>query len=202
MEHAAPRFKHSLGMDAHCDLIMMWQAAINGWIPPTRITRDQYQSLRHAEPSALRGFAGFGCSFGAKWFDSFHGNDISGTGAITTVCGASQRAVVRQAIVFQKTNTEFRNGLFGSFTPLPGTVVYCDPPYIDTQGYSTGSFDYQYFYDTLKIWVNLGCHVYVSEYRVPSYVKALTIWSGEKRNTLSRISKDLVADEKLFQIFA
>ena len=61
----APHFDFAVGADIHPDLILMYQALAQGWLPPTYVTEEEYQTLKHdPEPSALRGFVGFGCSFG------------------------------------------------------------------------------------------------------------------------------------------
>lgn len=58
--------------DYHKDLMMMWKAIVyDNWIPPDNCTREEYEKLRKAEPSALRGFVGHGCSFGGIWFSQF-----------------------------------------------------------------------------------------------------------------------------------
>lgn len=59
-EVIAPEFKRAVGSDIHPDLILMWQSVMDGWIPPTDVSPEQYQELRDSEPSALRGFVGFG----------------------------------------------------------------------------------------------------------------------------------------------
>ena len=46
----------------------------------------------------------------------------------------------------------------------PGSTVYADPPYRQTQGYPTGMFDHARFYDWLR---RTPFPVYVSEYEMP-----------------------------------
>lgn len=47
---------------------------------------------------------------------------------------------------------------------LPNSVVYCDPPYIGTEGYCV-EFDHEQFYEWLR---NTNSPVYISEYTMPS----------------------------------
>ncbi len=58
--------------DIHPDLIMMWRAVMAGdssvWAD---VSEEEYASLRRAESSARRGFAGFGASFGGNWWGGF-----------------------------------------------------------------------------------------------------------------------------------
>src|SRR5690349_3392797 len=66
----APHFPGAaLGSDIHPDLMMMWEALQGGWKPPTEVTREEWYGIKDEEPSALRGFVGFGCSFGGRWFE-------------------------------------------------------------------------------------------------------------------------------------
>ena len=47
---------------------------------------------------------------------------------------------------------------------FPNSVVYCDPPYIGTEGYCV-EFDHEQFYEWLR---NTNFPVYISEYTMPS----------------------------------
>jgi DNA adenine methylase len=202
LEHAAPHFTRSVAMDAHPDLILMWQAVASGHRPPEFVSREQYEELRRAEPSAFRGFAGFGASFGGKWFGGYGVVKVDRKHPNAEVCRSTYPVVVRQGAVFQDRGVIFRHGLFGSLTPPPGTVVYCDPPYAGTTGYSTGDFDHGLFYKTLGQWAQDGCAVYVSEYTAPEDVPYTVIWSREKRNVLEAGDNQRTVTEKLFRIGA
>lgn len=194
LEKAAPHFARSVAADAHPDLILMWQAAVSGWTPPD-LTRERYAELRNEDPSPERGFAGFGASFGGKWFGGYGVSPRDGE-----VWRASQRSAGRQAGVFRVAGSQFIHAPFGARVPPPGAVVYCDPPYMGTTGYSTGGFDHESFYRTLQVWASTGCYVYVSEYTVPDSVATRIVWSGEKRNVLDKGVNDRVAVENLFRI--
>lgn len=194
MEHAATRFGSCIGMDAHQDLMLMWQAATSGWRPEA-VTRESYREIKSAKPSAQRGFVGFGASFGGKWFGGYGYSARDGD-----LWKVSVRTLGRQAEVFQSSGVQFFQGLFGEYTPAPGTVVYCDPPYVGTTGYSTGGFDHAFFYRTVQAWAAAGCWVYVSEYTAPTDVDHEVIWAHEKTMTLDRESNNRVAVEKLFRI--
>lgn len=196
MEHAAPRFARAVGADAHPDLIMLWEHVTAGGMVPDFVSREEYQALRHAEPSWLRGYAGFGASFGGKWFGGYGVSPRDGE-----VIRASFRSVNRQAGVFAASGVRFQCARFGEITPPNGSVVYCDPPYAGTTGYRTGDFDYSEFYATLATWARTSS-VYVSEYAVPTDVRATVIWSREKRNVLERSDNTRMAVENLYRIEA
>ena len=59
----APHFQKSFGGDIQEDLILMYRALADGWVPPDTVTEEEWRELRDSPPSALRAFAGFGCSF-------------------------------------------------------------------------------------------------------------------------------------------
>ena len=97
----------------------MYQALADGWVPPTSLSEEEYRELKVAEPSALRGFAGFGCSFGGKWFDEF------ARGGGRDHANESYKALVRQAPTLR--GRQFMHQSYDQFPPGPGDVVYLDP---------------------------------------------------------------------------
>jgi DNA adenine methylase len=195
LQNAAPHFARLTAMDAHEDLILMWQAVNAGWEPPPFVNREEHQALRHAEPSALRGFAGFGASFGGKWFSGYGVSSTKGE-----MCRISRRSVVKQGIVFRSHQISFVHGEFGSHEPPGGSTVYCDPPYIGTEGYGAHSLNHDQFYKTLLEWSSIGCQVYVSEYTPPIGVPYELIWAQETRATMAKANNRLAAVEHLYRV--
>lgn len=196
MEHAAPHFIRSIGADVQPDLIMLWQHVADGGAVPAFVSREEYQALRQAEPSWLRGFAGFGASFGGKWWGGYGVSPRDGE-----VCRQSARTVTRQGAVFTRNRVEFLPAAFGDVVPNAGAVVYCDPPYAGTTGYSTGGFDHEKYYRTLIEWSETRA-VYASEYSIPEWVPARIVWSHEKAMPLDRASNSRTATENLYRIGA
>lgn len=73
-----------------------------------------------------------------------------------------------------------------------GDVIYCDPPYINTNKY-----DFEFDYDEFWQWVRACKHtVFVSEYTAPSDFEP--IFSIKKRSTLSSTNNSLVKTENLY----
>lgn len=160
----APKFKETLAADGHPDLILMWQALVAGWVPPDTVSKEEYDELREDDPSALRGFAGFGASFGGKWF----------VGHVDWKYGAhwnkdtNKRSVLMTANAFKNAeivHTDYLSLSFGA-----GDLVYCDPPYEGTEQYKGVSFRYSPFEFWWKAdqWVKNGAIVIVSEEKAPS----------------------------------
>jgi len=62
---------------------------------------------------------------------------------------------------------------------LPNSVIYCDPPYADTAGY-TRSFDHDKFWQ----WVRTSPHrIFVSEYTAPPDMKVVMAIRHQKTNS-------------------
>lgn len=164
----APDFPLRACGDAHLDLILMWQALADGWTPPESVTPEDYERLRNAPPSAFRGLVGFGASFGGNWFGSYVGKswDKYNNRYTFDYYETARRAVMRDAAAFAGAVIE--HGPYAQWRPGPGTLVYCDPPYAGTTGYTTGAFDHNAFWSTTAQWVDNGAVVLVSEESAPS----------------------------------
>ena len=178
--------------DKHPYLIAMWQALQNGWIPPDVVTKEEYYRVKDNmdENPALTGFVGFGCSFGGKWWGGYakdkRGDDY---------CGQAKRGLLKDLVGIQ----------FAKFTCLDyhdveipdGAVVYCDPPYVNTTGYTVGQFDTDEFWNYMRQ-LSKRCDVYISEESAPDDFEC--IWSKEKVRTLEKNDNvGRVKVEKLFK---
>ena len=178
--------------DKHPYLIAMWQALQNGWMPPDVVTKEEYYRVKANmdENPALTGFVGFGCSFGGKWWGGYakdkRGDDY---------CGQAKRGLLK----------DFRGVQSAKFTCLDyhdvkipdGAVVYCDPPYVNTTGYTVGQFDTDEFWNYMRQ-LSKRCDVYISEESAPDDFEC--IWSKEKVRTLEKNDNvGRVKVEKLFK---
>ena len=178
--------------DKHPYLIAMWQALQNGWMPPDVVTKEEYYRVKANmdENPALTGFVGFGCSFGGKWWGGYakdkRGDDY---------CGQAKRGLLNDLVGIQSatfTCLDYRD------VEIPdGAVVYCDPPYANTTGYTVGQFDTDEFWDYMRQ-LSKRCDVYISEESAPDDFEC--IWSKEKVRTLEKNDNvGRVKVEKLFK---
>ena len=130
--------------DNHEDLILMWQALMRGETEPfADVTEEEHQRLRLAEPSARRGFVGFGASFGGIWFVGFGRDKKNGEGH--QPWQESQRTIQRlkgQPITF----------ILADYTATPDHVlVYADPPYRGTAPYKgSPAFNHDAFWQWVR----------------------------------------------------
>lgn len=175
--------------DKHPYLIAMWQRLQQGWRPPYAITKEEYCAIKanmNANP-ALTGFVGFGCSFGGKWFGGYAKRDKK-----RNYCMNSRNSVLKDL-------PRLQDATFTCFdykdVPIPdGAVVYCDPPYANTTGYSVGTFNSDEFFEYMRQ-LSKRCDVFISEEQAPSdfeciYQQELTRWiDRNKSNQPKKIEK-------------
>lgn len=177
----APNFERVYAGDNHPDLVEMWQAVLEGWEPPTKINELQYAQFKKAETSPARGFVGFAGSFGGKWFGGYaRGN--TNKGEPRNYLAESARAIGRIKPALDGTQLTINCCSYNEWEPEPGSVIYCDPPYADTQGYTTGQFDSATFWETMNEW-SQESQVFVSEYIAPD--DWTQIWSKDHRRSLA-----------------
>ena len=178
--------------DKHPYLIAMWQALKNGWMPPDVVTKEEYYRVKANmdENPALTGFVGFGCSFGGKWWGGYakdkRGDDY---------CGQAKRGLLKD--LSGVVNATFTCLDYKDVEIPDGAVVYCDPPYANTTGYTLGQFDTDEFWDYMRQ-LSKRCDVYISEESAPDDFEC--IWSKEKVRTLEKNDNvGRVKVEKLFK---
>ena len=148
-----PRF----ASDAHPEVIALWQALQRGWVPPDKMDEDTWRHLKngHGTPE-LRAFAGFGCSFGGRYFEGYaRGRDYA---------ASAQRALLRKLTRLQ--DVTFSCHPYSSISPPAGTLVYCDPPYAGTKGYAVGNFNHEVFWGWVREMSDQHT-VLVSEFTAP-----------------------------------
>jgi DNA adenine methylase len=193
-KHIASHFAEVYVGDIHKDLMLMWNAAALGWTPPGAVSEAEYKRVRASEPSPLRGFVGFGCSFGGKWWGGYarsqcNGDDYYARHAAKSVLEISKILPpnVRGALCRQS---------YEAWTALiaDDCVVYADPPYAKTTGYK-GGFDHGEFWRVMTHWSDIGAHVFVSEYVAPLGWRS--IWMKEQRRKVSGGTGDMT-QEHLF----
>ena len=178
--------------DKHPYLIAMWQALQNGWTPPDVVTKEEYYRVKTNmdKNPALAGFVGFGCSFGGKWWGGLASNKRG-----DNYCARAERSLLK----------DFPGVKNATFTCLDyrdveipdGAIVYADPPYANTTGYTLGQFDTNEFWDCMRQ-LSKRCEVYISEESAPDDFEC--IWSQEQTRTLDyNKSNQPKKVEKLFK---
>jgi len=89
-------------------------------------------------------------------------------------------------------NLTLTKSTYNKVTMKENSVIYCDPPYKNTDDYFN-DFDYSEFYEWLRKQSN---KVFISEYNMPN--DFTEIWQKRKYSLLSRYGSNLKVIEKLY----
>jgi len=120
-----------VGGDANPAVVAMWEAAMDGWSPPSQCTKKEYEACRRLpEASALRGYIGHQFSFGGQFFKGF--SCMYGKPERQPRAAARVRLI---ADVLKGARVKLSAGSYEQFSRLRGYVIYCDPPYGGTTHY-------------------------------------------------------------------
>lgn len=161
-------FRQSLGYDLSLDLVLMWRAVLEGWVPPADVSEAEYAALRQADSSPLRGFVGYGCSFGGKWYGGYARSHGGAAPGYNYAAGAA-RTVVRQGAAMRDAGAVVLRADYRSLSFGAGDLVYCDPPYSGATGYvGMPEFDSREFWALAGRWAAAGAVVLVSEHIAPA----------------------------------
>lgn len=153
--------------DANAALVALYQAVAAGWAPPTSITPEEYEAAKTLpDDDPRKAFIGFGCSFGARWFQGFARG--AGTRGPRNYADESARAVVAEVGELVARGCSFARVDFLDVEPEPtDAVIYCDPPYAGTTRYvGMPTIDHDRFYERVAGWASYT-DVFVSEYDMP-----------------------------------
>ena len=173
-----------IGSDIDPDLIALWQAVSDGWMPPKNFTEAQYAGIKKESPSALKGYAAFALSYGGK---KFGGWCRDSAGKRNYVDEAYRNAETQ----FPKLRgVDFRLCHYTDLIIPDGCILYCDPPYEGTTKYKS-DFNHELFWEWCRQMAERHT-VFVSEYSAPKdfeclwekeVTSSLTADTGSKRNT-------------------
>lgn len=177
--------------DKHPYLIAMWRALQDGWIPPDEISKEQYKYIKEHkdENMALSGFVGFGCSFGGKWFGGLASNKRG-----DNYCRRANKSVLKDMGGLQ--NATFLCLDYKDVEIPQGAIVYADPPYDNTTGYSLGNFDSNEFWDYARKLSETNI-ILISEEKAPD--DFVSIWHKEQKRMIDNVNKNIFTrTENLF----
>lgn len=179
----------SAASDSNRDLILMWKAVADGWEPPEHLSKERYKQLQISEPSPLKTFAGFGCSFGGKWFGGYAENKRGDNYALQ-----SRKSVLAAAHAMEASELQAED--YRYWQPEKEWLVYCDPPYKGTTGFC-GDFDHEQFWAACREWSARGAKVFISEYQAPE--DFVLVGAKPTTRTLDKQTNSEVVYECLFR---
>lgn len=185
------------GYDVHPDLAALWQAALDGWQPPTEVSEELYRQAKPANDNdmspELRAFIGFGCSFGGKWFGGYardhkRGRNYAQSASNGLLSKAANMPGAKVACL------DYRQ-----LEPT-GALIYCDPPYANTTAYKGApAFDSDEFWQVVRKWSEKNT-VFVSEAQAPLDFHA--IWERATFVPLGPRDDKKYRAEKLFTLLS
>ena len=169
----------------------MLKGVQNGYDLPEHMTREQYNFIRENKESnpILSGFAGFGCSFGGKWFGGYAHNSTD-----RNYAREAKESLLRDLSTLR--NAHFICKDYRDVEISSNAVIYADPPYNGTTGYSVGKFNSNDFWDYARERSKTNL-MFISEQNAPE--DFVSIWCTETTRTLDVNKKNYFkATEKLF----
>lgn len=177
-------------------LIAMFAGLLSGEKYPEQIERELYNDVRDCFRSGsdkydigFMGWVGFMASYRGIFFGGYSGTGLH-RGKPYDYIAAAVRSVTQQTPKLQ--GVEFRTGDYKNLQIPDESIIYCDPPYMNTTGYSNG-INHDEFWQWCRERVYDGHKVYISEYQAPD--DFITIWEKSVQNCLSTNKK---ATERLF----
>ena len=134
-------------------LIAMMKKLQTGWLPPKNISKEQAKYVRENKdkfPNWFVGWVGFGiCGFGGKFFGGYVNSSTSRSGR--DYISDFYNNITKQ--IKNLMDVELHCCDYKNLVIPDNSVVYCDPPYQNTTGYTTGSFNHEKFWQKI-----IPCH--------------------------------------------
>lgn len=187
--------------DANFYLIEMWKELIYGEWKPKYISKEIYNHIKNNRdlyPPFLVGYAGFNLSYSGKYFGGFAGVVETKIGTVRDYQTEAIKNITKQLENLK--GIELRNQQYFDVDIPPNSIVYCDPPYENTEGYSN-KINHNDFWQYCRYLKYKGHAVFVSEYKAPPDFK--TIWEMDFKSSLAANGKHSgtkTRTEKLFTL--
>ena len=177
--------------DKHPYLISMYQMLQKGWMPPSKISEEEYIHIKNNQDEIphLAGFVGFGCSFSGKWFGCYARSKDR------NYCSNAYNSVLKKMKTLQ--DVEFNNSDYRDLC-FKDSLIYCDPPYQGTTQYGkvVGEFDTAEFWEIMRDW-SMNNTVVISEYQAPD--DFICVW--EKQTNTDIRNKNNIKEQRIEKLF-
>lgn len=194
-------YDKKVGLDISKYTIAVWanlkHSGIN-WVPEA-FDEEEYYAVKRAYKDgdysvynwAMIGYVGNCLSYGSKWWGGFAKfNPKKNEDHVKE----AYNGIKKQLNNFKHLNTtDFYVLSYDEYDYPENSVIYCDPPYMDSIGYES-SFDHEKFWEWCRKMTMRGHHVYISEYTAPSDFKC--IWRKAVKESVGKNVNQKV--EKLF----
>lgn len=188
-----------LAGDANKNIIDFWKKAVSGWKPPSSCSKSQWLKYKKSTSnSPQKTFCGYATDFRGHYYRGF--------------CDKQNVAIQRENVIEtakELKRTKFTHGTYTQFSHLKHFIVYCDPPYDNTEQYKNiDKFDSEAFWDWCRDMARDNV-IIVSEYIAPRDAILIGNFQERRRSTqccLNILSsyKDLIRfleNELIFKIY-
>jgi len=157
-----------LAGDINKSLIIMWNSLKKGWRPPTTCTVSEYNKLKQSKAaSALAGFVGHAYSYRGRYFGTYFRDNKNYVHTVADIAALLK-------------SVKFTHGQYEQFGHLTNYIIYCDPPYKNTDHrYSDGTKTTHFNHDAFWKWCTKMARnniVLVSEYTIPKNINNTCIF--------------------------
>lgn len=211
LKHMADLNVPILASDYHPDLICMWKGVQdNSFVFPESVSEEEFLASKRSEsPNPLKGFIGFGMSFGGRFFGSYSQKYLNGKKE--DFCKEMRNSLNRTREMVR--NVDFSCKDYRELKP-DNAFIYCDPPYRynkypvkyrrSVKEYDV--FDNDEFWQVMREWSNNNV-VVISEVSAPedfveiwTYTCNRTAAQSKKTRYLetSEVESERQCSEKLF----
>lgn len=179
---AVPTTMQRFANDKNPYLVAMHEAVRDGWVPPSEVTEEQYQTIKRnpsGYPKELVAFVSIACSFGAKMWGGYARCNRSHVNyASEGVRGLMKTVEQLQGVSF--TSCDYQDLIIPQ-----GALVYCDPPYQGTTDYGDYKIQSGDFWRWCNKLVTQDCKVFVSGYKGNKVSGWEVVWSSETRTQIN-----------------
>lgn len=191
IESKVKNFDRLILNDNHEYLISMLKGVQSGYNLPETVSEDKYKYVRKHknEDPVLTGVVGFSSYFGGKWLQGYAENSSS-----RDYVGESRRTLLKTMDTLQ--NAKFVCMDYRDVEIPEDSIVYADPPYVNTTRYTKEKFDSDVFWEYMRE-ISKNHIVFISEQVSPN--DFVEIWSKPLKRTLD-VNKNnyFTVTEKLF----
>lgn len=198
LRHMSKHFNICYAYDACPDIIMLWQSIKDKKFPNPNMTKELFNELKNDKnPSALRGYAGFACSFGGIWQSTYTNEDNNKLYQNILKYHDKIQNVIFECLdykqVLKKHNINMINNNLINF-------YYMDPPYINTMcTYPTIKFNHIEFYNIIK---DINDIIIISEFCTPLNINYETIWTYKRiKNSNNSKTKSSIKEYYIEYLF-
>lgn len=193
--HINEHIDNGLCVDINKSLVNLYKAIQNGWEPPSKVSETMYRKYKKLKNcnDPLTAFISIGCSFGGK---EWGGYARDGKGVRNYALEAKNSLLNKKLFIG---NVIFSHGSYKDYCPKNSTI-YCDPPYINTTGYKTETFNHKDFFKWCEQAADNGCDVFISEAKKPRGKHFKTIWHKDRKVSVSGMKNTKILKELLIKV--